>query len=225
LGLLAVAALVPGLAGCNTGSANDARRAQERDAEQSPVMPVQQATRTAQRYFPATATPGPDEPLYPFVGQIAVTVAVNPDGSAQGAYASIPADAGTAFVSARLHDAVAGQRITAIWTDQYGNAFAEQSVDLEGAGNPRWVALPASLVAAPPGPTAVWLYADEWRIGSIAFQVTGPGSAPQVYSELPTNPQAAAATQPPPTAAPGANPQIEQTDGEAAAPDGGQAGQ
>lgn len=207
--LLPVAVLV----GCGGGAAGDARRAQERDAERTPQMPVQQATRIAQRYFPGTATPGPEAPLYPFVGQLAVTVAVNPDGSPQGAYASIPVDAGVVYASARLHDAVAGQRITAVWTDQYGNLLGEQAVDLEGGGDPRWVALPLSLApGSAVGPCAVWLYADEWRIGSIAFQLTGPGTAPQVYSELPANPQAPAPTQPSqPTAAAegGGNPPIQ----------------
>lgn len=196
-----VAVAVPALlllSACNTGSVGEARRGQQRDAELTPIMASQQATRIAQRYFPGTATPEPEQPLYPVVGQLAVTPAINPDGSPQGAYASVPVDAGTLYVSARLHYATPGQKITAIWTDQYGNVQGEQAIDLEGAGDPRWVALPLGLSPAmSPGPYAVWLYSDEWRIGSLTFQLTGPGSAPQVYSELPANPQAPDATQPP----------------------------
>lgn len=202
------------LSACNTGTAGEARRGQARDADKTPIMASQQATRIAQRYFPGTPTPAPDQPLYPFVGQLAVTPAINPDGSPQGAFASVPVDAGTLYVSARLHDAVPGQRITAIWTDQYGNVQGEQAIDLEGAGDPRWVALPLGLSPAmAPGPYAVWLYSDEWRIGSLTFQLTGPGSAPQVYSELPANPQAPAATQPPATRPPSEGNQ--QQDGQA----------
>ncbi len=186
------------LSACNTGSVGEARRGQAQDADVTPIMAAQQATRIAQRYFPGTPTPAPDQPLYPFVGQLAVTPAINPDGSPQGAFASVPVDVGTLYVSARLYGAVPGQRITAIWTDQYGNVQGEQAIDLEGGGDPRWVALPLGLSPAmAPGPYAVWLYSDEWRIGSLTVQLTGAGSAPQVYSELPANPQAPAATEPP----------------------------
>ncbi len=186
------------LSACNTGSVGEARRGQEQDADLTPIMASQQATRIADRYFPGTPTPAAEQPLYPFVGQLAVSPVINPDGSPQGAFASVPVDAGTLYVSARLHDTSPGQIITAIWTDQYGNVQGEQAVNLEGAGDPRWVALPLGLSPAmSPGPYAVWLYSDEWRIGSLTFQLTGPGSAPQVYSELPANPQAPAATEAP----------------------------
>lgn len=196
--LLAILPLVLLLAACSTGQARDARRAQERDAQAPPVMPLQQATRIAERYFPATATPAPTPPLYPFVGQLAVTLAVNPDGSPQGAYASVPADAGTLYAAARLYDAAVGHRITAIWTDAFGNVAGETAIDLTAVGNPQWVAMPLGLnPGMAPGPYAVWLYADGRRIGSLAFQINPPGSAPQMYAELPANPQAPAATQGP----------------------------
>lgn len=211
------------LSACNSGTASEARYGMERDAEETPIVASQQATRIAQRYFPGTPTPNPDAPLYPFVGQLAVTPAINPDGSPQGAFASVPVDAGTLYVSARLHAASPGQRITAIWTDQFGNVQGEQAIDLEGAGDPRWVALPLALSSAmSPGPYAVWLYSDEWRIGSLTFQLTGPGSAPQVYSELPGNPQAPAATQPPRRSeGPGDNQQQDQQPGDTQNEQGG----
>lgn len=191
---LAVLAL---LAGCNTGSVREARRAAERDAEMTPMMPLQQATRLAERYFPPTPTPTPAPPLYPFVGYLAITLGVNGDGSAQGMYASVPTDAGSVYGVAELQDASEGQVITGIFTDSFGTTVGESEVTLASSQSPQWVTLPVTVSPGlQPGPYALWVFADERRIGSVAFSLTAPGNAPQMYPELPANAQVSAPTQP-----------------------------
>ena len=191
------------LLGCTTGRVDEARRDQERDAELTPQMPVQQATRIAQRYFPASPAASPPAPLAPVVGLLAVTLATNPDGSPQGAYASVPADAGTLLAAARLHDSSSGQRITAIWTDAFGNEIGQSDQELASDAVVQWVALPLGLSpAAAPGQYAVWLFSDEERIGSLAFGLSAPGTAPQLYPDLPANPQVPAVAPTMPSGAP-----------------------
>lgn len=191
------------LSGCNTGRVDEARRDQERDAELTPQMPVQQATRIAQRYFPASPAASPPAPLAPVVGLLAVTLATNPDGSPQGAYASVPVDAGTLLAAARLHDGSAGQLITAIWTDAFGNEIGQSDQELTTNSAVQWVALPLGLSpAVAPGQYGVWLFSDDERIGSLAFGLTAPGTAPQLYPDLPANPQVPAVAPTTPSGAP-----------------------
>ncbi|CAA9584043.1 MAG: hypothetical protein AVDCRST_MAG59-5211 [uncultured Thermomicrobiales bacterium] len=198
-----LAALILALAGCSSGQVDEARVDQRRDAEETPQMAVQQATRIAQRYFPASPEASPPVPLAPVVGLLAVTLATNPDGSPQGSYASLPADAGTAFATARLDDGSAGQAITAIWTDAFGNEFGRSEQELAASAAVQWVALPVGLSPGlAPGQYAVYLFADDNRIGSLAFGVTAPGTAPQLYPDLPANPQVPAAAPTSPSGAP-----------------------
>lgn len=189
--------LLLGLAGCGTGEVGEARSSQRRDARETPVLPIAQATRIAERLFPPTATPAPTPPLPALVGQLVVTLAINGDGSPQGSYASVPTDAGTLYASARLHGAAPGQVMTAIWSDAWGNEVGRSDQVLAAPAPVQWVALPLGLSPAmTPGPYAVWLYSDERRVASLAFDLTAPGTAPQIYPDLPTNPQAPAAPAP-----------------------------
>ncbi len=198
-----VAILLMLLAGCNAGGVNEARLDQQRDAEETPQMAVQQATRIAQRYFPATPAASPPPSLPPVVGMLAVTLAANGDGSPQGSYASVPTDAGTVLVSARLDDASAGQSIAAVWTDAFGNEIGRSDQELTADAAVQWVALPLQLSAGvAPGPYGVWLFADDNRIASLGFGLTAPGTAPQLYPDLPTNPQAPAVAPTSPSGAP-----------------------
>lgn len=198
-----IALLVTVLSGCNTGRVEEARRDQGRDAELTPQMPVQQATRIAERYFPASPTASPPPPLAPVVGLLAVTLDTAPDGSPRGSYASVPTDAGTLFASARLDDGAAGQLITAIWTDAFGNEIGQSDQDLTADAAVQWVALPLRLSSGlAPGEYAVWLFSDDERIGSLAFSLTAPGTAPQIYPDLPANPQLPPAAPTSPSGAP-----------------------
>lgn len=201
-GLLALTVLLV-FAGCSTGRVNESRLDQARDAEQTPQMPVQQATRIAQRYFPASPPASPTVPLAPVVGFLAITLATNPDGSPQGSYASVPVDAGQVLAAARLHDATAGQLITAVWTDGFGNEAGRVEQELAAGGPVQWITLPLGLSPSlSPGPYGVYIFADERQIASLGFNLTSPGSAPQIYPELPANPQAPAAQPTSPSGAP-----------------------
>lgn len=183
------------LAGCNTGNIQESRGAMNRDAERPSLMPLQQATRIAERYFPPTVAASPPPPPAPVAGDIAVTTASNPDGSPRGSFASFPVDSGQIFAIAELHFATDGQKITSIMTDSWGNTASEASVDLTGNADPRWVSLPMAISSdLVPGSYAIWLYSGNRRVASVAFALTDRGTAPQMYPEEPANPQAPAPT-------------------------------
>lgn len=204
--VVAAVLLLAGLAGCDTGRVNEAQRGMIKDLKTPPMLPDQQATRLAERYFPVTATPTPAPDLYPFVGFLGVTQALNPDGSPQGTFASFPTDGGLIYAAVELHSAAQGQIVTGVWSDQWGNYIKTEEIELGSSLDPQWIAYSLDLTPdLQPGPYALWVFADERRVGSMTFSLTAPGSPPMMYPELPANPQVSAPQQQTPqgTQAPG----------------------
>ncbi len=199
LGLIAICLL---LTGCSSGSAVDAHRDQARDAGLKDQLAEQQATRTVQRYFPATGTPSPTESPPPALGGIAITFGFRSDGTPDGSYASVPAGVGTAYAAVRLTGVSAGQVVRAIVTDAWGNDISLPEATIDPGASDRWLALPIALPGElATGEYGLFVFADDRPLGSLAFAVTGPGSSAQLLPELPANPQVRS-TVPPPGAAP-----------------------
>ncbi len=184
--LLALALL---LTGCAGGAAEEARRAEAREAATTPQLAGQQATRIAQRFFPPTPTPGPTPPPVPALDTLAITLGVDGAEAPQGHFATVPSDAGTLYAAAHLNDVAAGQVVTATWVDGVANTIATSEVEIDGGGGSRWVALPLTLNGSlPPGEYAVFLFVDDRRLGSLLFGLTPPGSFPQQLPDPPQNP-------------------------------------
>jgi hypothetical protein len=184
-------ALLVLLAACAGSSAQEARRGQARDAASSPVLPKAQATRTSQRFFPTATPPKPTPPPLPTLGSLVITLGLGGDGSPQGSYASVPADAGTAYAAALLRDVYDGQVAAARWVDAAGGTWATSKVEIEADADQTWVGLPLTLNGAiPPGEYAVYLFVGERRIGSLLFRIDPVGSAGQLLPEPPLDPQA-----------------------------------
>ena len=178
------------LAGCSTGTARDARRDQAQDAGLQQQLAAEQATRTVQRYFPATTTPAPTPAPLPALGGLAITFGFLPDGTPDGNYASVPAGAGTAYAAAKLTGVSAGQVARAVVTDGWGNEIAVPELTIEAGPADRWVALPIGLPGdLAPGEYGVFVFVDERPLGSLAFGVSGPGSSAQLLPPLPANPR------------------------------------
>ena len=198
--MLLVAALV--LVGCSSGAAVDAYRDQARDAGLEDKLAPAQATRTVQRYFPATGTPSPTEAPAPAVGGLAITFGFRPDGTPDGSYASVPAGVGTAYAAVRLTGVSAGQVVRVVVTDAWGNEVAAPEAAIDPGSSDRWLALPIALPAElQSGQYGLFVFADDRPLGSLAFGVTGVGSSAQLFPEAPANPQVRS-TQPPPGGAP-----------------------
>ncbi len=189
--LFASLALLLTITACSSGAAEDARRGQERDAEVTPILPADQATRTAQRFFSPTPTPSPAPPPIPTLGSLSLTLGTDGSGGPQGNYASLPSDAGTAYVSALLYDVSEDQVVTAEWIDAYGARIDAPQVEIGRDADQSWISVPLSLNGSlPPGEYVVYLFANERRLGSVVFSLTPPGSGPQLFADLPPNPQA-----------------------------------
>ena len=133
------------LSGCSSGAATDARHDEARDASLKDQLAAEQATWTAQHYFPPTATPGPAKPLTPSLGDVAITFGFKPDGTPDGSYASVPAGAGTAFVGVELAGVSAGQKVRAVVTDGWGNDVAAPESVVGPGSAQQWLALPVPL--------------------------------------------------------------------------------
>jgi hypothetical protein len=178
------------LVGCSSGSARDANQEKARDAGLKDQLAAEQATRIVERYFPPTGTPAPTEPPLPALGALAVTFGFRADGTPDGSYASVPAGAGTAYAAVKLSGLSAGQVIRGVVTDGWGNEItAPESVVSPGPAE-RWIALPIGLPSElPPGEYGIFVFADDYPLGSLAFGVTGVGTSAQLLPELPANPQ------------------------------------
>lgn len=197
--LIALAAVVL-LAGCNNGSMNEARQSQEFDAAETPRLAAQQSTWTAKSYFEPTGTPPPPTPLPPTLETLAITLGVGPDGAPSGSYLSIPTDAGTAYATGRLRDVRSGQKVSATWTDGFGNIVGSSEIAIAADAAEQWVAVPLQLDGGMViGEYAVYLFGGGRQLGSLAFMITGPGSGAQLLPDPPANPQARGTTAPQPT--------------------------
>jgi hypothetical protein len=200
--LLSLGAICFVLVGCSSGLAQESRRDQSRDAGLQDQLVKEQATRTAQRYFPATGTPSPTKPPAPGLHEIAITFGFRADGMPDGSYASVPAGAGTAYVAARLSGLASGEVVRAVVIDAWGNEFSAPEEKIAGGAADRWLALPIALPAElAPGAYGAYVVVDDRPLGSVAFSVTGVGTSAQLFPEPPANPQVRA-TLPPPGAMP-----------------------
>jgi hypothetical protein len=200
--ILSIVALALLVTSCSSGSAADARRDMARDAGLKDRLAAEQATRVVERFFPATATPGPTRPPPPALRDLAITFGFRADGNPDGSYASVPAGAGTAYAAARLVGISQGQVARAVVTDGWGNEIANPAVTIDPGPSERWLALPIPLPAElTPGQYGVFVFVDDQPLGSLAFGVTGVGSSAQLLPEAPANPRLPA-TLPPPGIAP-----------------------
>lgn len=192
------------LSGCSSGMARDARRDAARDAALPDKLASDQATRTAERYFPPTPTPGPRAPEPAALEELVITFGFRSDGTPDGSYASVPAGVGTVYAGARVSGVTAGQRVDAIVTDAWGNDLARPSITIDPGASDRWLALPIPVGSnVIPGEYGVYVEIDDQVVGSLAFAITAPGTSAQLLPEAPTNVQVRA-TLPPPGAAPAA---------------------
>jgi hypothetical protein len=190
------------LSGCSSGMATDARRDEARDASLPDTLASDQATRTAERYFPPTSTPGTLEPDPAALEELVIAFGFRSDGTPDGSYESVPAGVGTVYAAARVSGVSAGQTVNAIVTDAWGNDLARPSVTIDPGASDRWLALPIPVAGnVPPGEYGVYVEIDGQVVGSLAFGITGQGSSAQLLPEAPTNVQVRA-TLPPPGAAP-----------------------
>lgn len=190
------------LTGCASGSARDSAREKAKDAGLPAVLAAEQATHTAEKYFPSTATPAPTEPPAPAMSELVITFGFRPDGTPDGSYASVPAGAGTAYAAAHLVDLSAGLVIRGIVTDAWGNEIATPEVAITPGAVDRWIALPIGLPAElAPGEYGVFVLSGNRTLGSLAFGVTGVGTSAQLLPDIPVNPQVRS-TLPPPGMAP-----------------------
>ncbi len=171
------------LAGCATGSAEDARRGERRQATRGVLLPQEQATANAQRFSPGTVTPVPTIPPAVVLESFVLTLNVDGSGAPQGAYGGIPADAGRIYAAALLHHLQAGQQVTATLRLPDDTVLLSSSFDVTTATDRAWIALPLDMNGTlAPGDYALWLSVEDRTLNSLVVQVTGFGTAPRPLS-------------------------------------------
>ncbi len=171
------------LAGCASGSAEDARRGERRQAARGVLLPQEQATANAERFDPGTPTPVPTLPPMPVLEAFELTLNVDASGAPQGAYGGIPADAGRVYATALLRYLQPGQQVTATLRLPDDTVLLSSSFDVTTATDRAWIALPLEMNGTlAPGDYALWLAIDDQSVNSLVVQVTGFGTAPRQLS-------------------------------------------
>ncbi len=172
------------LTGCATGSAEDARRGERRQATRGVLLPQEQATANAQRFSPGTVTPVPTIPPAVVLESFLLTLNVDGSGAPQGAYGGIPADAGRVYAAALLHHLQPGQQVTATLRLPDDTVLLSSSFEVTAATERAWIALPLDMNGTlAPGDYALWLSVDERTLNSLVVQVTGFGTSPRQLTE------------------------------------------
>jgi hypothetical protein len=159
------------MAGCASGTARDAERAETKEASKPEVLPELQATTIVKRFFPATATPAPTTTPVVLLETLAVSTSVGSDGQPQNPSESLPRS-GTIYVSAHLHQVTKGEHVVAVWGTIDGNEIGRSDTTIDSDSNDRWVALPWNINGGVgPGQYAVFLYVNDVLLNSLVFQL------------------------------------------------------
>lgn len=171
------------LAGCSTGDARDAGVAQGIEETKAATVPGVQATFIASEYFPGSPTPAGTPTPRVVLRAIGLTTGVSGTGEPNGLYGAVPSDAGRVYLTVLANDLRDGQVVQASWQTieekpEDIDVFATSEVTIDGS--PRWVALPLDL-SGQRGPDiyAVVVYVGDTLLGSLSFEITGPGTAPR----------------------------------------------
>jgi hypothetical protein len=171
--LLAIGALlVAGLLfGCAEGTAEDARRGEERDRSRTSVVANLQATRAAQRFrTPEAVTVPPTVDVE--ITTLAIAVELRANNSPVRALAEAPADAETIYASVMIRNLRSGQVVSGVWYDGDGMQIAKTDLTVSSDADEGWVALPLNLAGSrEPGEYTVTILVDGRTLESLTFRI------------------------------------------------------
>ena len=161
------------LAGCASGTADDARRFESQEAESTQQVPAAQSTQLAEQFLKPTATPLATMTPIAGLSDLAVTTSVGPSGEPTGELRTVPAFLNqTIYLVARLSDVGPGAVVSATWRDRDNNPLLTSEVSAPVGQGPFWVALPFSPNGTiGPGIYSMAVYVNGSFLESVAFQV------------------------------------------------------
>jgi hypothetical protein len=158
------------LVGCGTGSAEESRMFQEREAtEESQVVSVQQ-TETA-RIFSGTPTAGPTSTPQPVLSVLRLSTSVSSNGEPLNEVTSASAG-GTIYISARIHDVSAGATYYAVLGRKDGTSITQSEITVQSSATNAWLSFPFAINGTlPGGEYAAFIYIEGVLLGSIVFNL------------------------------------------------------
>jgi len=164
-----MAVLILTLAGCATGSADEAHIAETREATQGAVLPEVQATNIVKEFFKPTSTPLPTMTPAPTLATLTLATQIGSDNRPLNEPGSVP-QGSQVYAVAELHDLSEGQTVTAVWTTSSGGEVGRSQVPVDRSLSATWV--PLQWVAnVGYGNYAVYIYVDDKLLNSLVFTV------------------------------------------------------
>jgi hypothetical protein len=160
------------LTGCATGTADDSRRFQQIEAEQTPQLPGIQATQIAETFKPGTPTAEPTRTPNAGISGLALATSLSSDGSPGNEIERIPAGSSqTVYAVARLSNIQSGQVITALWRTKDGTVIASVDATPPSSAAPQWVSFPVQLSGLSSGTYSVAIFIGNDLLESLVFRV------------------------------------------------------
>jgi hypothetical protein len=157
------------LAGCASGTADEARIAETREATKGAIVADVQATNVVKEFFPPTTTPEPTRTPMPTLATLTLANQLGSDNQPVNEVDSVR-QGGTVYAVAEIHDLQAGQTVTAVWSTADGSEVSRSSVPVDRGLSGAWVPFQWSANVGP-GSYAVYIYVNDRLLNSLVFRV------------------------------------------------------
>jgi hypothetical protein len=160
------------LGACSSGGADDSRRFQNEEAEQTPQLPGAQATQFARQFGSPEASPEPTITPHAGISELVLASSVNNDGSPGNTIQSVPAGSSqTLYAAARITNIQPGQYVAALLRTEDGGVIATSEQSPGASSSPQWVNFPFQLGGLGRGSYSVAIVIGDDLLESIAFDV------------------------------------------------------
>lgn len=160
------------LAACSSGNADDSRRFQAQDAQETPQLPGAQQTHFAQTFGTPDASPIPSITPHAGISDLVLASSVSPDGSPGNVIQSVSSSSNqTVYAVARIANIQPGQIVSAVWRDVDNNPISW--VDQSPAPSPssQWVNFAFQFGGAQRGTYSVAIVIGDDLLESISFEI------------------------------------------------------
>lgn len=170
--MLLVMLLVGVLAGCSSGTADDSRRFQAQEAEETPQLPGAQQTHFAQTFGTPDASPLPSLTPHAGISDLTLASSVNSDGSPGSTIQSVSAGSNqTTFAVARIANIQPGQVVSAVWRDKDNNPISWVDQTPAPSASPQWIDFGFQFGGAQRGVYSIAIVIGDDLLESISFQI------------------------------------------------------
>ena len=165
----AASLLLVTLVGCATGSVEEARVAETREATRAAIVADVQATNVVKEFFPPTSTAEPTRTPLPTLATLTLATQIGSNNQPSNEVESV-SQGSSIYAVAELHNLQSGQKVIAVWKTLDGGEVGRSEVPVDRGLGAAWVPLQWT-VNVGPGSYAVHVLVDDRELNSLVFRV------------------------------------------------------